>query len=222
LPREVQTLTSRAMSLHAWTLFLAVALTATLSPGPTMLAILGHALARGGAETMAVVLGNAAGAVLMMAGSVFGLAAVIAAIPHGLATLKWAGALYLLWLGLRAWWAAAPKSRAVPTGTPRRRGGFIRGLLIALGNPKAILLFGAVLPQFVDGGRPLAPQFAVLVVTFVGLELLVTTAVAFGAGRLEPMLRGADGRRVADRIGGSVLILAALAVAATSLSEVTS
>jgi len=209
------------MSLHAWTLFLAVALTATLSPGPTMLAILGHALARGAAETMPVVLGNAAGAVLMMAGSVFGLAAVIAAIPHGLAALKWAGALYLLWLGLRAWRAGAPKSRAVPAGAPRR-GGFIRGLLIALGNPKAILLFGAVLPQFVDGGRPLAPQFAVLVVTFVGLELLVTTAVAFGAGRLEPMLRGADGRRVADRIGGSVLILAALAVAATSLSEVTS
>ncbi len=160
------------MSLHAWTLFLAVALTATLSPGPTMLAILGHALARGGAETMPVVIGNAAGAVLMMAGSVFGLAAAIAAIPHGLATLKWAGALYLLWFGLRAWRAAAPRSRAAPTSTPRRRGGFIRGLLIALG--------------------------------------------------LEPMLRGADGRRVADRIGGSVLILAALAVAATSLSEVTS
>jgi len=210
------------MSFHAWTLFLAVALTATLSPGPTMLAILGHALARGGAETMPVVIGNAAGAVLMMAASVFGLAAVIAAIPHGLATLKWAGALYLLWLGLRAWRAAAPRSRAALASMPRRRSGFIRGLLIALGNPKAILLFGAVLPQFVDDGRPLVPQFAVLVVTFVGLELLVTTAVAFGAGRLEPMLRGADGRRIADRIGGSVLILAALAVAATSLSEVTS
>jgi len=208
------------MSFHAWTLFLAVALTAVLSPGPTMLAILGHALARGSADTMPVVLGNAAGAVLMMAASVFGLAAVIASIPHGLTTLKWAGALYLLWLGLKSWRANGSDAHDAPDGTARRGGGFLRGLLIALGNPKAILLFGAVLPQFVDGGRALTPQFTVLAVTFVSLELMATTAVAFGADTLEPMLRGAGRTRVADRIGGSVLILAALAVAATSLSEV--
>jgi len=210
------------MSFHAWTLFLAVALTAVLSPGPTMLAILGQALARGGAATMPLVIGNAAGAVLMMAASVFGLAAVIASIPHGLTTLKWAGALYLLWLGLKSWRAAAPAESAAPVSTADRGGAFIRGLLIALGNPKAILLFGAVLPQFVDGGRALAPQFATLTVTFVGLELVVTTAVAFGADTLGPMLRGAGRTRLPDRIGGSVLILAALAVAATSLSEVAS
>jgi homoserine/homoserine lactone efflux protein len=210
------------MALHSWTLFLAVALAAVLSPGPTMLAILGQALARGGAATMPIVLGNAAGAVLMMAASVFGLAAVIAAIPHGLTAIKWAGALYLLWLGIKAWRATESRKDATPAAATRHGGGFLRGLLIAAGNPKAILLFGAVLPQFVDAGRALGPQFAVLAATFVGLELVVTTSVAFGADTLGPMLRRADRARLADRIGGSVLILAALLVAATSMSEATS
>ena len=203
------------MALDTWTLFLAIALAAVLSPGPAMLAIVGHALARGAPATIPVVLGNAAGVLAMMAASVFGLAAVITSIPHGFAGLKWAGVAYLLWLGVQAWRTRPVRHEASATGQGGRAG-FVRGLAIALSNPKAILFFAAVLPQFVDPGLPLARQFAALAGTFVGLECLVTTAVAFGAHALNPLLRRPDMAHIADRVGGSIMILAAFVMASAA------
>lgn len=195
------------MSLQSWVLFLLVSLAAVLTPGPAMLAILGHALARGGRSTLPVVLGNAFGAVLLIGGSVFGLSALLLAVPHGLLALKWAGAAYLLWLGVRA------LRRETPADAARSDGSFLRGLLIAFSNPKALLFFGAALPQFVDPGRPLLPQFALMAVTFATLELAATSTVTLGAQALAPLLRRAPVLRGITRAGGLVLIGAAAVVA---------
>jgi len=195
------------MSLQSWVLFLLVSLAAVLTPGPAMLAILGHALARGGRSTLPVVLGNAFGAVLLIGGSVLGLSALLLAVPHGLLALKWTGAAYLLWLGVRA------LRRKTPADAARSDGSFLRGLLIAFSNPKALLFFGAVLPQFVDPGRPLLPQFALMAVTFATLELMATSTVTLGAQALAPLLRRAPVLRGITRAGGLVLIGAAAVVA---------
>lgn len=206
------------MTAETWTLFLAVAAASVLSPGPAMLAILGQALSRGGLAALPVVLGNAAGVVLLMAASVLGLAALLAAVPGGLSALRWAGAAYLAWLGVEALRTPAADDPAAhddaaPRATPTRATGFGRGVLIALSNPKAILFFGAVLPQFVDPGRPGPPQFAPLAVTFAGLELLATGAVALGANALAPVFRRPAARRRVNRAGGAVMIAAAVLLA---------
>lgn len=198
------------MTADAFAVFLAVAAAAVFSPGPAMLAILGLALRRGFAATMPVVLGNVVGAVLMMAASVLGLAALLATVPQGLMVLRWLGAAYLAWLGLQSIRSAAPGHEA---GAGAERG-FRRGLLIALSNPKAILFFGAVLPQFVDPGRPALPQFAVMTVTFGGLELGVTAAVAAAAQGLAPLLRRPMVARAIGWIGGGIMIAAAVLVVA--------
>ncbi len=198
------------MTAEAFAVFLAVAAAAVFSPGPAMLAILGLALRRGFAATMPVVLGNVAGAVMMMAASVLGLAALLAAIPQGLTALRWIGAAYLAWLGLQSIRAAGPGHEAA-TGPER---GFLRGLLIALSNPKAILFFGAVLPQFVDPARPALPQFAVMTATFGSLELVVTAAVAAAAQGLAPLLRRPAVARAIGWIGGAVMLAAAVLVVA--------
>jgi threonine/homoserine/homoserine lactone efflux protein len=195
------------MSFQSWVLFLLVSLAAVLTPGPAMLAILGHALARGGRSSLLVVLGNAFGAVLLIGGSVLGLSALLLAVPHGLLALKWAGAAYLLWLGLRA------LRRQTLAEATRTDGSFLRGLLIAFSNPKALLFFGAVLPQFVDPGRSLLPQFALMAVTFATLELAATSTVTLGAQALAPLLRRAPVLRGITRAGGLVLIGAAAVVA---------
>jgi threonine/homoserine/homoserine lactone efflux protein len=80
-------------------------------------------------------------------------------------------------------------------------------------NPKALLFFGAVLPQFVDPGRPLLPQFALIAVTFATLELAATSTVTLGAQALAPLLRRAPVLRGITRAGGLVLIGAAAVVA---------
>lgn len=198
------------MTAETWTVFLAVAAAAVLSPGPAMLAILGQALGRGGLATLPVVLGNALGVVTLMAVSVLGLAALLAAVPHGLSALRWAGAAYLTWLGLVALRAPLHDGATTDGGaTPLRAAGLRRGVLIALSNPKAILFFGAVLPQFVDPARPALPQFVLLAATFAGLELLVTGVVALGAYALAPALRRPVVRVRVNRVGGLVILAAA-------------
>ncbi len=195
------------MQHSTWMLFLALSIAAVLTPGPAMLAILGHALASGSRPTLPVVLGNACGAVLLIGLSVAGLSAILLALPHGLQVLKWAGAAYLLWLGIRAFRSETP-SQSTPL-----RGGFRRGLLIAISNPKALLFFGALLPQFVDPARPVLQQFAILAATFATLELTVTTAVTFAAQGLGPILRKTPVVRRIHRAGGAILIAAAAIVA---------
>lgn len=198
------------MTAETWTLFLAVAAAAVLSPGPAMLAILGQALRRGGPAALPVVAGNALGVVLLMAASVLGLAALLATVPHGISALRWAGAAYLAWLGLEALRAPASDGGEAGVGAaPTRAAGLGRGVLIALSNPKAILFFGAVLPQFVEPAEPALTQFIVLAATFAGLELLATGAVAIGAHALAPALhRPAVARRV-NQAGGAVMLAAA-------------
>ncbi len=203
---------------HAtWILFVFVSLAAVLTPGPAMLAILGHALAKGARPTVPVVIGNASGAIVLMGASIAGLAAVLAALPHGFEVLKWAGVLYLLWLGLGAWKKAAPAAIPAPIAKAdflrADSGAFVRGLLIAASNPKALLFYGAVLPQFVDPTRPALMQFAIMAATFALLELSATGIVTMAADKLAPVLRRYQVRRGLDRLGGGVMIAAALLLA---------
>ena len=90
------------MDFATWLVFLAVVLAAVLTPGPAMLAILGHALERGARATMPVVLGNVAGLIVLIGVSVAGVSALLAALPGALDVLRWGGAAYLLWLGVTA------------------------------------------------------------------------------------------------------------------------
>jgi threonine/homoserine/homoserine lactone efflux protein len=199
------------MAQRTWFLFLAVSLGAVLTPGPAMLAILGHALARGARATLPVVFGNVLGAIALIGASIAGLSALLSAVPHALEALKWLGAGYLLWLGIRA--IRAGGEHAVEPGRALSGRGVVRGLLIALSNPKALLFFGAILPQFVDPGRPTLPQFATMALTFALLELAATGAVTFAAQSLAPVLRRRSVARGIHRAGGAILIGAAALVA---------
>jgi homoserine/homoserine lactone efflux protein len=197
------------MEYRTWLLFLAVSLAAVLTPGPAMLAILGHALARGGRATMPVVLGNGLGAVLLIGASVAGLTAVLAAVPWSLEVMKWAGAAVLFWFGVRSF----RRGPRLEEAGVQRGNGFIRGALIALSNPKALLFYSAVLPQFVDSGRETLSQFAVMAATFVSLELAITAGVSWAAEAAAPLLRRAAMAGHLNRAGGAIMIGAALVVA---------
>ena len=200
------------MAQRTWMLFVFISLAAILTPGPAMLAILGHALARGARATLPVVVGNACGVVVLIGVSIGGLAAVLSTLPHGFTALRIGGAVYLLWLGVRAF-REAPRAGEVPVEAHAAARGLARGLLIAFSNPKALLFFGAVLPQFVDPGRPLLPQFTAMASTMAGLELVVTASVAWAAQGLLPLFARAGVRRGVQRAGGAILIGAAALVA---------
>lgn len=197
------------MDLTVWLAFVAAAATMLIIPGPTILLVLGQSLGGGRRSTLPLVAGVAAGDLVAMSLSMAGLGAVLAASATAFTVLKWVGAAYLVWLGVRMW--RAPVEGAPPPLPPRRAG--MQAFLVTATNPKGLAFFVAFVPQFLDPARPFLPQAAVLVATFVILGATNALGYALLAGRLSGAIRRPGPRRVLNRAGGSLLIGAGLATA---------
>jgi threonine/homoserine/homoserine lactone efflux protein len=180
------------MALHTWLIYLTAVFGLSLTPGPNGLLALTHGALYGHRRALWTVTGGMLGFVLLMALSMFGLAALLKASVHALLVLKWLGAAYLIWLGIQLW--RAPPLHLTPLGSAAPRPGlqlFRQGLLSALSNPKVILFFGAFLPQFLDPARSLWLQFAVMAATFALVEGVVEYLLARTAQRTRPWLERA-------------------------------
>jgi threonine/homoserine/homoserine lactone efflux protein len=197
------------MTLQLWLAFVAAATAMLVIPGPTILLVLGQSLGGGRRSTLPLVAGVAAGDLLAMTLSLAGLGALLAASALAFTVLKWCGAAYLVWLGVRMW--RAPVEGA-PAPLPPRRAG-LQAFLVTATNPKGIAFFVAFVPQFLDLTRPFLPQAAVLVATFVTLGAANALGYALLAGRLSGAIRRPGTRRVLNRTGGSLLIGAGFATA---------
>ncbi|WJN58186.1 LysE family translocator [Pseudomonas sp. SO81] len=180
------------MALHTWLIYLTAVFGLSLTPGPNGLLALTHGALYGHRRALWTVTGGMLGFVLLMALSMFGLAALLKASVHALLVLKWLGAAYLIWLGIQLW--RAPPLHLTPLQSAAPRPGlqlFRQGLLSALSNPKVILFFGAFLPQFLDPARSLWLQFAVMAATFAIVEGIVEYLLARTAQRTRPWLERA-------------------------------
>jgi threonine/homoserine/homoserine lactone efflux protein len=132
--------------------------------------------------------------------------------------LKWLGAAYLIFLGVRLW-RADPKLTLTETGPALRpRGVFLHAFAVTALNPKSIAFFVAFVPQFVDHGTPILPQLVVMEATFVALGALNALGYALAADRLRSRVRRPGALRLLNRAGASCLVAmgAATAVAARS------
>lgn len=167
------------MSATSWWLFCSLALLTAFSPGPAVLLAVSNAAAHGARRALIGSAGNALGVFLVAATAMLGLGALLKTSAWLFGALKLAGAAYLIWLGIRQWrarddlFASAPALAAV--GSPRGpllRNMFLQGLLVASTNPKSILFFTALLPQFMRVDAPLAPQFFALTLSFAACTVL--------------------------------------------------
>ena len=206
------------MPLDTWLLYAAATLLLSLTPGPSGLLALGHGALHGTRRAAFTVTGGVVGFALLIGASMTGLGAVLATSTVAFDVVRWAGALYLIHLGVRTW--RSPPTRPDPTASapPARRpsGLFAEGLLVALSNPKVILFFAAFLPQFLDPAASLGVQFAVMAGTFVVVEFAVEITLAAGASRLLPWL---SDERIARRFArgtGALFVGAGVALVATS------
>lgn len=198
------------MDLAPWLAFVAAAMAMLLIPGPTILLVIGQSLGGGARNAVPLVAGVALGDLTAMTLSLAGLGALLAASATAFAALKWVGAAYLVWLGIRMWRAPVSAEAAPPlNGRRAMREAYVVTAL----NPKGIVFFVAFVPQFVDPMRPFLPQAAILVATFVTLAAANAAAYAVLAGRLSAAVRRPGLRRGLNRLGGAVLVGAGLAVA---------
>lgn len=200
------------MDLSTWLAFFAASWAISLSPGPgavaAMSAGLNHGFARGYFMTLGLVLGIWTQVVIVG----LGLGALIAASSLAFTVVKWAGVAYLVWLGVQQWRSPASplSSQDLPAdaaATPRRAL-VLRGWMINAVNPKGTVFLLAVVPQFLDLGRTLAPQYAVIGATLGFTDLVVMAGYTVLASRVLRLLKSARQIRLVNRVFGSLFVAA--------------
>lgn len=197
------------MTLHNWWLFAAAVFLLAGTPGPNMLHILSRSVAYGVRRSVAAMAGCLLALILVLAASAAGLSTLLRAVPGAFEVLRWGGAAYLLYLGIRAWRADGAPVDVGPGELPRSHSAahlFRGGFAIGISNPKLILFAAAFLPQFVSARAPQAPQFAILVATFAVIESLWYGVYALGGRQLARRLRRPATRAVFDRVTGVLFI----------------
>ena len=202
------------MALHTWLLYLVAAIGLSLTPGPNSLLVLTHGALHGHRRTLWTVAGGAVGFTALIGLSMAGIGALLQTSAHALLVLKLVGGAYLAWLGVQLW-RAPPIQLDLPAGTPQASaaGLFRQGALTALSNPKALLFYGAFLPQFLDPERDLLTQFAIMAATFVAIEFMYEYLLARLDYRVQPWL-ARHGRRF-NKTCGALFALFGIAMPTT-------
>ncbi len=206
------------MPLDLWLAFVAASLALLLLPGPTILLVLSYALSKGRSVALACAVGVGVGDLIAMSASLAGLGALVAASATAFSLLKWIGAAYLVWLGLKLFRSAHSQGPAALPGLPQTqditpRGVFAHAAAVTALNPKSIAFFIAFVPQFIRPEASLLPQFGILIATFVGLAMLNALAYALLADRLRRTINRPGVLRGLTRTGGVTLIGMGLATA---------
>jgi len=202
------------MTFATWLTFLAASGILVLIPGPTVLLVVSYALGQGWRTALPMAIGVALGDFTAMTLSMLGLGALLAASGTVFTMLKWIGAAYLVWLGIKLWRAggaleAKPRSDATP---PLRMLG--HAWLVTALNPKSLTFFIAFLPQFLDRNGDFLTQMLVFETTFLVLAFVNAITYALVASRARSLMRNPRAVGIVNRVGGSLLIGAGIAAVA--------
>ncbi|AVR24971.1 LysE family translocator [Burkholderia thailandensis] len=208
-----------AMNLHTWWLFVATVFVVSAIPGPNMLLVMTHGARHGLRRSTATMSGCMTALVAMLSVSAAGLGVFLEAWPAMFDALRFAGAAYLIYLGVKAWRAridgqsaadaadAAPHAGRAGAIAPASRWALFRnGFLVAGSNPKAILFAAALLPQFIDASAPTLPQFGILVATFAVIEVSWYIVYASFGTRIGVTLRSANVAKAFNRLTGGLFV----------------
>ena len=198
-------------SATSFGLFLTAAIVLAVSPGPGMLYVLARSLRGGRREGLASSLGTAVGGFGHVVAAAFGLSVILATSATAFSVVKYAGAAYLIYLGVRTIVAGQGAAAAAPGASEAAWSAFRQGVATEAFNPKTALFFLAFLPQFINREAPAIPQFLLLGTLSVTLNTTADVVVSLLAGpigshlRRRPRLR--HGQRYAS--GGALIALGA-------------
>lgn len=223
------------MPFETWLAFVAASAVMLVIPGPTVLLVAGFALARGVRGAWRCALGVALGDATSLTCSLLGLGAFLQTSAHLFTLLKWAGALYLIWMGVKMLRAGRIASRgsvrasavspapdAPQAMTPGKdasaSGMMLKAYVVTALNPKAIIFFVAFVPQFITPGPDVAVQMAVILATFVSLSIVNALGFVFLAGSARSAAGDPSAMRLVNRLGGSALVGAGVWTAAREAS----
>ena len=198
------------MDISTWIAFFAAAWAISLSPGAGAVAAMSAGLNHGFRRGYVMTLGLVAGIWTQILVVGIGLGALIAASSLAFTVVKWGGVAYLVWLGIKQW--RAPAAPMVAEGgeavavSPREL--FVRGWIVNALNPKGTVFLLAVVPQFLNVGQPLLPQYAVIALTLAFTDLVVMAGYTALAARVLRTLKAPSHIKAMNRTFGALFVAA--------------
>ena len=203
------------MSFEIWLAFTAATIVLLLIPGPTVLLVVSYTLGQGLRTAFPMAVGVALGDFTAMTLSLLGVGALLATSATIFTIVKWIGAAYLIWLGIKLWRAGGKLDANPRTDAASAARMLGHAWLVTALNPKGITFFVAFLPQFLDPKADFLTQMLVFETTFLVLAFANVLGYALVASRARALVRDDRAIRFVNRIGGSCLIGAGIAAAAT-------
>lgn len=194
--------------------YLAVTAGMAFAPGPANLFSLANGAQRGKAAAVLGTVGMNLGTLCWFVAAALGLGALIAAFPQAFRMLGWVGAAYVAWLGLQSLWAAWTAAAKLGAAVIRPGRSALRdGFTVQITNPKALLLFTAVIPPFLDVARPTIPQLALFAVGVITLDVIAMVAYGLCGAAITARMADPRFRRGFSLIVGLILLSAAALIA---------
>jgi homoserine/homoserine lactone efflux protein len=193
------------MSLQLYAAFLLACFVLAITPGPNMSLCIANGTAYGMRAALLTVLGASLGLSVLVMLATIGMTSAMTIMAEWFDIIRWLGVAYLAWLGIGRLHAAFAPGRVETVEHPRRGRYVLQGAAVSLSNPKVLLFLGAFFPQFVDPAAPLAPQLALMSVTFILTVAAVDCCLATAVGAAQGWFT-ARRRRVADGISGVLLL----------------
>jgi threonine/homoserine/homoserine lactone efflux protein len=200
------------MHFSTWWLYLVTETVLSIAPGPAVLFVISQGLRAGGWRGVWAAAGIVSANVVWFALSAVGIGAAILASGNWFPTIKWLGAAYLVYLAVRCAVGGVSVTRGEDVETSPDASLWIRGVILQLTNPKALVFFVALLPQFVEPAAPVGPQILILGVTSIVTEFPILAIYAALAGRTSRLARGRRFARTVDLAAAVLLLSAALGV----------
>jgi len=194
------------MSLQLYFAFVAACVALALLPGPIVTLVIGNGLRYGTRAALTNIAGAQAGLAIVIGILAIGLTSLMATMGYWFDWVRFAGAAYLVWLGVKLIRSPVVGLDADAAPPPPPRGGFfLQGVLVLLSNPKVLVFFGAFIPQFMDMSRDHVSQVALLGVTFMVIAGMTDAMYALLSGRAR-LFFSARRTRLVSRISGGCMI----------------
>lgn len=200
------------MDLGIFLTFVAATALMIALPGPSVLLTVAHSISFGWRYSLFTAAGATVGVSVQLIIATIGLASLLSTVAEAFDWLRWAGALYLIYLGIKQW-QSANEPIEVLTASVSKANLFIQGIVVTIPNPKSLIFIAAFLPQFLDSTQPLGPQFAYIVPTFLVISFVVTSCWGLVAGKASIFLRSQKAVQTALRTAGGLMIVAGVGLA---------
>ncbi|KZN47910.1 LysE family translocator [Pseudoalteromonas luteoviolacea] len=195
------------MSIEVWLSFFVASLALCFTPGPAVLLVVSQSLLNGKKAVLPMILGIASGDLIALSCSLLGIGAVLSTSATAFNVMKYIGALYLVFLGVRAWRQA--NNNTSPESNQVKYSGFKLfrdSVLVTALNPKGLIFFMAFLPLFINPEKSVVEQMLILGCTFISVSLISSSTYAVCAHKVRASVASQRGQRLFNRLSGGMLV----------------